>query len=221
MVKKAIRTPPVEDMYDIWILLGALLVLALLLVHYKPGTGVAEGFATAAVDPTRMVACAERSYAAQSLLARFSDRPTSDDNAEELRLLISKLCCIEADVSAPVPGLLRTHSLQYRTAQDTEAPASIVSRCVRNALQTRDIEIIVEKYEARGHELIDGLLGPCQEAHGELTEIVTKTRTSMMTFCTKPQPQMDRPSGVRDPGYWETDTVAELSQYQGISAEPK
>jgi hypothetical protein len=216
-------------MYSIWFLLGILLVLALLLVHYKPTQveGFAphsrglEGFATAAVDPTRMVACAERSTSAQSLLARFSDIPTTDDNAEELRLLISKLCCLEADVSAPVPGLLRTHSLQFRTSQDTEAPASIVSRCVRGALQQRDIEIIVEKYEARGHELIDGILGGCQEAHGEFTEIVAKTRTSMVTFCMKPQPQMDRPSGPRDVGYWETDSTAELIQYQGISAAPK
>jgi hypothetical protein len=209
-------------MYDIWVLLGFLLVLALLLVHYKPaGTSTVEGFATAAVDPTRMVACAERSTAAQSLLARFSDRPTTDDNAEELRLLISKLCCMEADVSAPVPGLLRTHSLQFRTSQDTEAPASIVSRCVRGALQSRDIEIIVEKYETRGRELIDGLLASCQEAHGEFAEIVAKTRTSMFTFCMKPQPQMDRPNGPRDPGYWETDSTADLIQYQGISATPK
>jgi hypothetical protein len=208
-------------MYDVWILLGFLIVLALLLVHYKPagGAGVVEKFATAAVDPTRMVACAERSYAAQSLLARFSDH--TGDDAEELRLLISKLCCIEADVSAPVPGLLRTHSLQFRTSQDTEAPASIVSRCVRNALQQRDIEIIVEKYEVRGHELINGLLASCDEAHGELTEIVAKTRSTMFTFCLKPQPQMDRPAGVRDPGFWETESVAELSQYQGISATPK
>jgi hypothetical protein len=206
-------------MYDIWVLLGFLLVLALLLVHYKPAS--VEGFATAAVDPTRMVACAERSTAAQSLLARFSDRSTTDDNAEELRLLISKLCCLEADVSAPVPGLLRTHSLQFRTSQDTEAPAAIVSRCVRGALRERDIEIIVEKYESRGHELINGLLNSCQEAHGELTEIVAKTRTSMFTFCMKPQPQLDRPIGPRDPGYWETESTADLIQYQGISAEAK
>lgn len=207
-------------MYDIWVLLGFLLVLALLLVHYKPSNGsVVEGFATAAVDPTRMVACAERSTAAQSLLARFHTQ--TGDDAEELRLLISKLCCLEADVSAPVPGLLRTHSLQFRTSQDTEAPAAIVSRCVRGAIRERDIEIIVEKYEARGRELIDGLLESCQEAHSEFAEIVMKTRTSMITFCMKPQPQMDRPNGPRDPGYWETDSTAELIQYQGISAEPK
>jgi hypothetical protein len=219
-------------MYSTWILLGFLVVLALLLVHYKPATaiegfsqdglnlnGSREGFATAAVDPTRMVACAERSSAAQSLLARFHTQ--TGDNAEELRLLISKVCCLEADVSAPVPGLLRTHSLQFRTSQDTEAPSSIVSRCVRGALRERDIEIVVEKYESRGHELIDGLLGSCQEAHGEFTEIVAKTRSSMFTFCMKPQPQMDRPTGPRDPGYWETDSTADLIQYQGISAEPK
>jgi hypothetical protein len=207
-------------MYDIWVLLGFLLVLALLLVHYKPAsTSVLENFATAAVDPTRMVACAERSTAAQSLLARFHTQ--KGDNAEELRLLISKLCCLEADVSAPVPGLLRTHSLQFRTSQDTEAPSAIVSRCVRGALRERDIEIIVEKYESRGRELIDGLMESCQEAHGEFTELVTKTRTSMITFCMKPQPQMDRPNGPRDPGYWETESTAELIQYQGISAEPK
>jgi len=32
---------------------------------------------------------------------------------------------------------------------------------------------------------------------------------------------MDKPVGARDMGFWEPDTVADLSQYQGVSAVTK
>jgi hypothetical protein len=43
----------------------------------------------------------------------------------------------------------------------------------------------------------------------------------MTNVCLKEQPSMDKPAGPRDPGYWESDEVAELAQYQGISSAPK
>jgi len=202
-------------------------VLALLLVHFKPTValpGVQEGFATAAVDPIRMPACAERSAAAQSLLARIAAYPKNDEAAGELRLLISKLCCMEADVAAPVPGAYRTQNLQFRTQEDTEPASTIVGRCLRAAVNKRDIEIITEKFSDRGHVLIKKV---CQDpadvaaSKKDLDEIVAQLRLSMTSFCVGPSKQMDRPSGPRDMGFWEMESVADLSQYQGPNAVPK
>jgi hypothetical protein len=207
-------------MYATWALGLTLIVLALLLVQYRPGvSGVEEGFSVAAVDPTRMPACVERSTDAQKLLARFSEIPEEDAAASELRLLVSKLCCLEADIASPSAGMLRTMSLQFRTSHDMEPATSFVSRCLRNAVRDRDVDLVIDKFQTRGHELVHAVLGSgCGDAIKEFDAVVRSTRGSMMTFCFKPQPRMDAPAGVRDVGFWEPTNVASLDAYQGISA---
>lgn len=199
-----------------------IIAAALFLVHYKPAALVGvEGFATVAVDVNNVPACVERSTDAQKLLARFSSVSTGDESAAELRLIVSKLCCMEADIATPAAGIYRTMSLQYRTSHDTEPPSAIVGRCLRNAVNRRDIDIIIEKMETRGHVLIKKVLGDCAEGRKEFGEVVARTKLAMVTTCLGTQPSMDRPLGARDMGFWETEATADLAQYQGISAAPK
>ena len=210
------------DTYHI-IGLVTLVIAALVLVHYKPaGPEGIEGFATVAVDINNVPACVERSTDAQKLLARFSTISESDAAASELRLLVSKLCCMEADLTTPAAGNYRTMALQYRTSHDTEPPSSIVGRCLRQAVNRRDIDIIIEKMEGRGHALIKKVLGgDCGDATKEFGEVVARTKLAMVTTCLGTQPSLDRPLGARDMAFWETDKVADLAQYQGISATTK
>lgn len=208
-------------MYGLWALGIALLVVALLLVHFKPAEPtVEEAFAVAAVDARRMPACVERSTDAQSLLARFAEIPEEDGAAAELRLLVSKLCCLEADIASPSAGQLRTLPLQFRTSHDMEPASGFVSRCLRNAVRDRDVDLVIDKFQTRGRELVRQVLGDCPDARREFDEVVARTRASMMSFCFRPTPVMDRPGGPRDMGFWEPKGVAELNPYQGISAAP-
>ena len=196
-----------------YVLIGFLFLLAGLLAHYKP----IEGFAVRAVDSVKMPECVSRSTDAQSLLARLP--PTNS----ELRQLVSKVCCMEADIFAPSAGTYRTMHAQFRTSEDMEPPATIVGRCLRNAVNKRDIELIVEKYDGRGKELIRELCGPedVSPALHEWAAVIGRLHTAMTSVCLKEQPVMDRPMGARDMGFWEPDNVADLSQYQGVSAVPK
>jgi hypothetical protein len=224
-------------MYNTLVLATFLFVLAMMLVHWKPKGGaegfadagtsgkqaaaaLKEEFAVAAVDPARMPACAERSVPAQSLLARFAIVPTSDDPATELRLLISKLCCIEADIMTPAAGTYRTASLQFRTSHDMEPASTLVGRALAGAVQQRDVALIMDKFNKRGVELIGQVLGGCADATAEFAAVSNVTRVALSS-TVRPAPTMDKPSGARDPGFWESDRVADLSQYQGISAQPK
>jgi len=197
------------EMFILYII-GFLIVLAALLVHYKP----VEGFAVRAVDPVRMPECVSRSTDAQSLLARLPP------NAE-LRQLVSKVCCMETDIVAPSAGIYRTLHFQFRTSEDMEPPATIVGRCLKNAVNARDIELITEKYEARGKVLIRELCtgDDLDLSLKEWTAVVDRLRSAMNSVCLKPT--MDHPSGARDMGFWEPENVADLSQYQGVSAVPK
>lgn len=205
-----------------WLLVFALfVVVALALVHYKPadlpGFSV-EHFAVASVDPARVPACVERSTDAQSLLARFASLPPTDEGAAELRLLVSKLCCMEADIVAPSAGTYRTMPLQFRTSHDLEPPSTTVGRCLNRTLPQRDIDLALEKYQSRGNTLLASVLGgDCGDAKREFAAVVDHLRRAFGT-CQGTQPSMDHPIGVRDMGFWEARNVANLSAYQGISA---
>jgi len=206
-------------MYTIWALFGFLVVLAGLLVHFKPM--ITEPFAVRAVDDILMPECTSRSTDAQALLARIAAYPGTDDNAEEMRLLLTKLCCMEADIAAPSAGVYRTINLQFRTSEDMEPPSTIVGRCLRNAVNRRDIDLIIEKYTWRGHYLLKKLcVDDLEAATAEFDKVVAHLKFAMTSFCLKEQPRMDRPIGARDMGFWEPANVADLSQYQGISAVP-
>jgi hypothetical protein len=193
-------------------------IVAVFLVHYRPSEQppmTAEGFSMAAsVDPALMPACVSRSTDAQSLLARLENGATTTDPdaVAELRLLLTKLCCMEADIASPSPGTYRTYGLQFRTQQDIEPPATLVGRCLANAVNSRDIEIIIDKFAGRGHLLLEQLKLP-SSATTEFDAVVTRLRVAMTSFCFIPQPSLDHPTGARDMGYWEPTNVADLSTY--------
>jgi hypothetical protein len=223
------KPPPRLEMYTLYAGLAALLVIAFLLIQYRPVEGFAYGakrggvehFTTVAVDPRLSPACAARSADAQKLLARFATTPEEDADASELRLLISKLCCMEADIATPAAGLIRTLPLQFRTSSDMDVASSIVGRCRAGAIQQRDIDLILDKFSVRGHALVARLCPQEAGAAAELDSVLGRLRWAMTSFCLKPTPTMDKPIGARDMGFWEPESVADLSQYQGISAEPK
>lgn len=196
----------------------ALFIVGILLVHVKipsvPEPYSVEGFAVAAVDAEKMPACVNRSAAAQKLLAKIT---VDGEDADELRLLVSKLCCIDADITTPVPGNYRTLPLQFRTSHDMEPPSTFVSSCLRNAVRKRDIELVIEKYSTRGKVLIKKL-GCESGAENDFAEIIARTQEAMTSVCLAENPPMDKPSGVRDVGFWETQNVKNLMNYQGISA---
>jgi hypothetical protein len=126
---------------------------------------------------------------------------------------------MEADIATPSAGQYHTLTQQFRTSHDLEPPSSLVGRCLRNAVNQRDIELVIEKFKVRGHDLVSAL---CTDsaAHKELDSVVARLQLAMTSFCLKAPPKMDRPEGARDPGFWEADE-SDLSQYKGISAKPR
>ena len=188
----------------------------------------AEGFAVAAVNSILAPACTERSTQAQSLLQRIATADENkslgnEGNKEELRLLLSKLCCLEADLITPAAGAYRTLPLQFRTSHDTDAASTLVGRCFRNALRQRDIDIIVEKFQVRGLELVSNLVEPSEvaKAKEEFMTVINRVKAAFQTTCLTYKPQLDAPEGPRDVGFWEPKSATGLAQYQGISAVPK
>jgi hypothetical protein len=210
-------------MYGTLGMFAILLLIAGLLVLFRPGSAPpVEPFAVAAVNSILTPACTERSAAAQSLLSRIAACDTNSTDRAELRLLLSKLCCFEADLITPAAGVYRTLPLQFRTAHDLEPASTLVGRCFRNAIRQRDIDLIVEKFKGRGLQLVAATVDKSElvAATAEFMEVLGRTQTALQTTCLVYQPQMDTPEGPRDPGYWESKPT-DLSQYKGISAMEK
>ena len=207
-------------MFAILLLIAALLVYRSMPCSYD--LMPIEPFAVAAVHEELVPACTERSAEAQRLLNRIAASPAYDDK-EELQLLISKLCCFEADLVTPAAGVYRTLPLQFRTAHDLEPASTLVGRCFRNAIRERDIELIVEKFKGRGLQLVASTVDKSElvTATAEFMAVLDRTQVALRTTCLVPQPSMDIPAGPRDPGYWESKDSEELATYKGISAAPK
>jgi len=188
-----------------WITGIFLTLVALMLVFSRPTTcpmprASVEGFATATASSQ------------QSALLVAENK---SEEADEFRLLIRKLNSIQTDLATP--GGFETLNVQFRTSHDIEPASSLVARCRAGAVPERDVEIAIDKFQARGHELIRSM--SCSDAREQFDAVVMRTRVAMTTFCLTPAPTMDHPVGPRDPGFWEPSNVSDIATYKGLFIE--
>ncbi len=209
--------------YKNLVMIGLLLLaFVVIFVYLKPDFVGAEGFSTAAVDPVTMPKCIQRDGEAQNLLSQVNSvtvkNPSNMQAFGELQLILSKFLCMDADITGQGAGVYSTYSLPFNTYHDMEPVASFVGRCLNNSLKERDIVLTLDKLEKRGAELIKGLSDCSMEQKtawiGMLHNIATRTASAVNSVCLKPHSSMDRPSGVRDPGYFDTAGLSGPATYQ-------
>jgi hypothetical protein len=197
----------------------AIAVAIAVFLYFRPRFANTEGFATLALDDKTMPKCILRNADAQALLAMLAsyDTPTREYSAayDEFKLILSKLTCIDADITGMGAGVYSTFNLPFATSHDTEPAAEFVGRCVRNAVRSRDIELVMDKFERRGIELLNDL---CSDADKEAA--VQRYRSVLMTVqrnitqrCLSEKNTMDKPASPRDPGYFSPPCLQSLSPY--------
>lgn len=208
------------------IALIALIVLLFMafLYYMKPRFFIGEGFTTIAVDADSSPKCVARSPEAQELLritGQATQNHTPASNArmafEELKLIVQKATCMDADISGMGAGPYTTYTLPYNTQHDIEPVASFVGRCLRNAVRSEDIEVLFDKMETRGNDLIQSICPQKkirQRAFNLFHSVLSISARSVTINCLKPQPVMDIPPGVRDPGYYSPPELTRLSTYK-------
>lgn len=189
-----------------------------------------EGFATLALDNETMPKCLLRDTEAQKFLASFqafsvtSPNSTHGEAYAELKLIIQKLLCMDADITGSAAGPYSTYSLPFATAHDTEPPASFVGRCVRNAVRPLDVDITMDKYEARGLELIKTLCfdEPQRKSSAKkFHDIVARVARNITRACTMEKATLDIPAGPRDPGYFTPPGIQLLQNYTQTGDAPQ
>lgn len=192
----------------------AILVIIALVLFLRPHF-VKEGFTTIALDSNRMPKCFLRDAEAQKLLAQFESQARSESYGE-LKLILQKVLCIDADITGSAAGPYSTYQLPFATLHDIEPVASFVGRCVRKVVRERDIGLLIEKYDYRGSELIAQLCSEQESKESSLKQfrnILERVKKNISGVCVAPKANLDIPSGARDPGYYESESIQQLSPY--------
>jgi hypothetical protein len=182
-----------------------------------------EGFATIALDGETNPKCFTRSPEAQGILkALYPMKQAAPASKEamaynELKLILEKILCIDADITGLGAGPYQTYQLPFATQHDIEPPASFVGRCLKKALRARDIEVEFMKMNDRGNILINTLVYDDQEREQILAtfrNIIVKTAHSIAFTCLSEKANLDRPRGARDPGYYVPHFSLEQGPYE-------
>ena len=179
----------------------------------------AEGFTTIAIDDVSAPKCFLRDANAQKLIVKFADVKRGPPNTEkamalaELTQILQKALCIDADLAGAGMGPYSTYQLAYATAHDIEPAANFVNRCLRNAVRSRDIEEVMTKFENRGTELLNTLEADA-EARALFRDVMLRAGRNISEYCLKEKASLDRPAGVRDPGYFEPSSLEKYREYE-------
>lgn len=210
------------DMMNIGVAAFAIALLIGLFLYFRPHF-IREGFTTVALGNETFPKCIARDTEAQSLLAEFqgfsvtSPNSTTGEAYAEFKLILQKLLCMDADITGAGAGVFSSYSLPFATAHDIEPPASFVGRCVRHAVRARDVEVAMDKYEARGLELLKTLCFDEQQRAAAATKfhsIVVRISSHIQHNCLMEKATLDIPAGPRDPGYFTSNTLTELAPFE-------
>lgn len=207
-------------------LIGLIIILVVAFIYYTNPMFLTQtdGFTTIAVEATKFPKCLVRSYDAQELLQQLhagvkTSLPSSDAAMayDELKLIVQKALCMDADITGMGAGPYTTYALPYNTQHDIEPVASFVGRCLRNAVRTQDIDVLFDKLQTRGNELIEVICTTKESRQRAFTlfqKVLNISASQISSVCLKPQPVMDIPPGVRDPGYFLPPELTRLSDYK-------
>lgn len=211
-------------------LIAFFVVLAIgVFLYFKPRF-LSEGFTTIALDEKTMPKCFTRDPEAQELLSMLGAAAQAPANSEagmaysELKLILEKMLCMDADITGSGAGVYATYQLPYATSHDIEPAASFVNRCVRKAVRDRDIEVAFGKFEDRGIELIQTMCESKEQQKAALDKfrsIVARTIQAISKNCLMSKDTMDKPAGPRDPGYYTPASLETLRPYQISGGAPQ
>ena len=198
-------------------------LIGLSLFFYLRPKYLSEGFAVIALEGETMPKCLLRSAEAQGILQQLykmkQAAPASKEAMayNELKLILEKILCIDADITGSGAGPYQTFQLPFATQHDIEPPASFVGRCLKKALRSRDIEVEFMKFNDRGNILIDTLSyddAEREQLRNAFRNVIVKTAHNIAFTCLSEKANLDRPSGARDPGYYVPHFSLEQGPYE-------
>ena len=170
------------------------------------------------------IPCGQESAEAIALAEMFYGRPSTTEDGSpdlaELKLILSKLCCIKHDLMAPGQVVQNSLALPYQNTHDRENPADTVARCFTKSIPIRDLDISFATWKTRGLELLSKLctsynFGPQESEQAKKYFMGTWTDVFSVakTVCLKSDNKEDNsPRGLIG---FTPESVKELGPYKG------
>ena len=170
------------------------------------------------------IPCGQESAEASALVQMFVDKEstTEEGNADlaELKLILSKLCCIKHDLMAPRQVVQSTLDHPYQNTHDRENPADLVARCFNKTIPPRDLDISFATWKNRGLELLARSCTSFNLSHEEAEQakkyfigVWTDVFAIAKTVSTPPEKvSSDSP---RDPAGFTPESIQGLGPYKG------
>jgi hypothetical protein len=216
--------------FFIALLAGAVALLIAYVTLNKSGTigsgtwhAGAEGFQ----GPTRGVSdipCGQESSFAINISDLFSTKKSTTGDGEadltELKLILSKLCCLKKDLMSPNRMVSATLKIPFVTLHDREYIGDTVGRCFSNSLPPRDLDIIFTTWKDRGLTLVDKLCtsynltdSESRSLNHDFMSVWSDSYDVARNVCV-PSKKSDS-SSPRDPKGFMPETIRDLGTYLG------
>ena len=190
----------------------------------KNTASTSEGFA----GPARGAGvpdCLRDSQNASDLVELFSASSSTEDGPDDLReltLILSKLSCFKKDLMSPSGIVEATRYQPYSTAHDVEPVAETTARCMAKTIPPRDLDIILDKWNRRGKELIRKLCTSFNLSDSQLKKADSLFKSCIIdvsdvaqSMCLKGDVEIAGTKGPRDVAPYEPPALSELRQYKG------
>ena len=144
------------------------------------------------------------------------------DDFRELALLLSKTNCLKKDLLSPSGIVEATRYQPYSTAHDIEPVAETAARCMAKTIPPRDLDIILDKWNRRGKELVRRLCTSYKLSDTEVKKadflfkaVITDISDIAKAQCLKGDVEIAGTKGPRDVSPYEPPELSELKEYNG------
>ena len=205
------------------VILGAVVYMVISRRNTVPSGGHSEGFQ----GPVRGVSdipCGQESAEAVALCEMFANKEstTEDGSADlkELKLILSKLCCMKHDLMSPTQVVRSSLYLPYSNAHDRENPADTLARCFTKSVPPRDLDITFAIWKERALALLNKLCtsynfsqSESEKAKGYFTATWMDTFSVAKNVCLTPDEKVSE--SPRDLRGFTPEAVEELGPYKG------
>ncbi len=218
---------------SIWtfVLAGAIIALIIAVTMYftlqrAETRPVKEGFGGAVVG-TSAIPCGRMSSEASAVYAMFADRSLDigeegKADLQDLKNLLSKLCCFKQDLMAPQHLIAAVKELGFSTHQDIQPVGDLTARCFTKTVPERDLSIQFQKWRDSGLDLIRRLCtaGNYSEAEVQQAEKLFLTawrdvQDVALTMCMSTAGQGMDKVGRHDAAPHTPEELEELRPYDG------
>ena len=170
--------------------------------------------------------CLTNSQEASDLYLLYSSKNSTTeeggDDFRELTLLLSKTNCLKKDLMGPSGIVEATRYQPYSTAHDIEPVAETAARCLAKTIPPRDLDIILDKWNRRGKELVRRLCTSYKLSDSEVKKadfsfkaVIADISDIAKSRCLKGDVEIAGTKGPREVSPYEPPELGELKEYKG------